>query len=589
MFKGRPAAKVTVMFRRKIRPIGICLALILGAGALAARHYLPDILSRWVAGPGFNRMISQAVSHALKVDGQFGPLALQPGLSVSAENFTSQGWPGQAIGSLDTTRARGWFDPWAVFRGQWSVPRIDIDRAEFRVINPDDKLKAEDPVLPPKPWYAFLMPSQFTCGWIECPDMTIELPLGPQKVRGENLRVGATMIGKNFKYFGRGGRVVYPEYPALEVDALEVYVTREVIDIGYLYLREPESPRSNLHLALRLGQHADKSIKASAEIDRLDIVPFLPADAAKVLSGKLSGRSEFATDASGKDGTGSGTVRLEDGALHDWDYLDQLAARSGDAAWRRLVIDEASVTYALQDNVITVSDLTLRAGGSITASGSGSWNTTTSAATLSIAVGGVPLGAYLPPDIAGSLQGTIGGKVAWAWQGTDVAKGTGGGTLELQDAKLSGFRFQAFLDRFFKSRAYAEMKLTRAAARWRQDGTGLYLEDVDLLAPGQAGLRGSVHIAPDGTLSGTLLAGLPDSALRWLPDATKTVFNRNKDGLHWCSIEVSGTERKPETNFTAQVLRQLEKHPIALAELAARGISWWLGDILHTKAAEEEG
>jgi hypothetical protein len=179
--------------------------------------------------------------------------------------------------------------------------------------------------------------------------------------------------------------------------------------------------------------------------------------------------------------------------------------------------------------------------------------------------------------------------VEWSWRGTDIAKGTGGGTLSLTDTKLSGFRFQAFLDRFFKSRDYAEMDLTKADCQWRQDHTGLYLEKVNILAPGQAALRGALHIGPDGALSGTVLAGLPESALKWLPDATKTVFARSEDGLHWCSIKVWGTEKKPETDFTAQVLRQLEKHPIALAELAARGISWWLGDILHTKAAQEEG
>jgi hypothetical protein len=54
-------------------------------------------------------------------------------------------------------------------------------------------------------------------------------------------------------------------------------------------------------------------------------------------------------------------------------------------------------------------------------------------------------------------------------------------------------------------------------------------------------------------------------------------------------MRVSGTEHKPVTDFTAQVLRQLEKHPVAMAELAARGISWWLGDVFHTRAAEEEG
>jgi len=574
---------------RKLLIVFLVLGLLAGAGTLAARHYLPGLLADWVAGPAFNRMLSQAVSHALKVEGQFGPLELQPDLSVMAENFTSKGWPGQAIGSLDATRARGWFNPWGILRGDWSVPHIDIERAEFRVVNPDDKLKAEDPVIPPKPWYAFLMPSQFVCGWIECPDMAIELPFGPEYVRGENQHIGAMMIGKNFKYFGKGGRVVYPDYPPMEIDALEVYVTREVIDIGYIYLREPQSPRSNLQLAMRLGQHADKSIKASAKIDQLNIVPFLPADVAKVLSGKLSGTLDYATDSSGKNITGGGTVALTGGEVRDWEYLDQLAARAGNPSFRNLAIGEASVTYALEGDIIRLSNLALRAGEGITASGRGSWHTQTSAATLVLDVGGVPLGAYLPPNIAGSLRGAIGGTVEWTWQGTDIAKGKGGGTLSLQETKLSGFRFQSFLDRFFKNRDYAEIKLSQAGCSWRQDHTGLHLDKINVLAPGEAGLRGSVNIAPDGALSGTILAGLPESALKWLPDATTTVFARSEEGLHWCSIEISGTEHKPETDFTAQVLRQLEKHPIAMAELAVRGISWWLGDILHTKPAEEEG
>ena len=574
---------------RKLFILLFALVLLAGAGALAARHYLPGLLTDWVAGPAFNRMLSQAVSHALKVEGQFGPLELQPDVSVMAENFTSKGWPGQAIGSLDATRARGWFDPWGVLRGEWRVPRIDIDRAEFRVVNPDNKLKALDPVIPPKPWYAFLMPSQFVCGWIECPDMTIELPLGAQNVRGEKLHIGATMIGKNFKYFGKGGRVVYPQFPVMDVDALEVYVTREIIDIGYIYLREPQSPRSNLQLAMRLGQHADKSIKASAKIDQLDIVPFLPADVAKVLAGKLSGTLEYATDTSGKNITGGGKVSLLDGGLRDWAYLDHLAKRSGNPSFKHLTINEASIDYALEGDVIRVSDLAIRGGDRINLTGRGSWHTQTSAATLALEVSGVPLGAYLPSNIAGSLRGAIGGTVEWSWQGTDIAKGNGGGTLSLQETQLSGFRFQAFLDRFFKNRDYAEIDLSQAGCSWRQDHTGLHLDKINILAPGQAGLRGSVHISPGGALSGTILAGLPESSLKWLPDATKSVFSRSEDGLHWCSIEVSGTEHKPETDFTAQVLRQLEKHPIALAELAVRGISWWLGDILHTKPAEEEG
>lgn len=574
---------------KRLLLIAVALIAVGAVGIAFVLRNPPAALGEWVAGPDFNRMISQSVSHALKIKGKFGPMALQPDWSVLAETFTSKGWPGQAIGALDTGQARGSFDAWAVLRGEWRVPLISIAKADFRLVPPNDALKAEDPAVPPKPWYAFLMPSQFSCGWIDCPDMSIELPFGETSVRSESLHVGATMIGKNFKYFGRGGRCVYPDYPALALDSVEVYVTSEMIDIGYLYLREPDSTRSNLQLSARLGQHADKSIKASAKIDNLDIVPFLPSDVARVLVGRLNGQVDYATDTSGASITGSGKVSLQGGELKNWDYLDQLAARAGQPDFKRLAIDEASVSYILEGDVIRADNLAFRAGQTINAAGRGSWNTQTSAATLALNVTGVPLGAYLPPDIAGSLRGSIGGNVEWSWRGTEIAAGSGGGTLRLQGAKLSGFRFQAFLDRFLKTREYSEMDLTMADCQWRQDHTGLYLENIHVLAPGRAGVRGSLHIAPDGALSGTVLAGLPESSLRWLPEATKTVFARSEDGLHWCSIKVSGTERKPETDFTAQVLRQLERHPAAMAELAARGISWWLGDILHTPAADEAG
>ena len=576
--------------KRRILPATalVVVGVIVVAGVFVLRSP-PSALTSWVAGPAFNAMLSRAVSHALKVEGKFGPMSLQPDWSVVAENFTSKGWPGQAIGVLDAGRARGTFDVWGLLRGEWRVPLIEIERADFRLVTPDDALKARDPVIPPKPWYAFMLPSQFNCGWIDCPDTSIELPFGATSVRGEGLHVGATMIGKNFKYSGKGGRLLYPEYLPMAVDSVEVYVTREMIDIGNLELREPGSPRSNLKLSARLGQHADKSIKASAQIDGLDIAPFLPADVAKVLSGRLKGNINYATDTSGKNITGGGEVSLADGALKNWGYLDQLAARAGRPEFTQLQIGDAAISYTLDGDVIRVDNLAVRAGRALTASGRGTWHTQTSDATLEIDVSGVPLGAYLPPEIAGSLRGSIGGTIEWSWRGTEIAKGAGGGTVRLEGAKLAGFRFQEFLDRFFKTRDYAEIDLSEADCRWRQDDTGLHLENIHILAPGRAGLRGSLHIAPGGTLSGTILAGLPESALRWLPDATKTVFGRNEDGLHWCSMKVSGTEHKPETDFTAQVLRQLEKHPAAMAELVARGISWWLGDILHTPPAGKSG
>jgi hypothetical protein len=567
---------------RKILIIALSVALMACAMVFAARQYLPPILTQWVAGPDFNRMMSTAVGHALKVDGKFGPMSLGPDLSVTTEGFTSTGWPGQAIGGLNTTRATGWFNPWGIFRGRWQIDRIDIAKADFGIVAPNDALKKADPVIPPKPWYAFVMPSEFHCGWIDCPDMTIDLPVGQSVARGKNIHLGATTIGRNFKYYGRGGVLEFDGYPHLAIDAMEVYVTREVIDIGYLYLREPNSPQSNLRIACRLGQHADKSTHADVEITSLNVAPFLPADIARILSGKLSGTLQYATDTSGGNATGGGSLRVDGGVLANWDYLDGLAAKANDPSLRRLDLERVSLDYSLTGDTFHVTGLEVSGREQIDLRGSGSWNMTTDTASVSLKFSRVPLRAYLPAKIGEGLSGELSGNVDWSWQGTHVIAGHGGGTLQLNSAVLRDFEFQKFISRFLKNRSYDDLVLQRASLRWAQDNKGLRIDQIDALAPDRAGLRGSVAIDSAGNLSGTVFAGLPESSLAWLPDATKTVFAEQKDGLFWAAVKISGTEKKPENNLTAQILAQLEKHPVALAELAVRGLSWWIGDEFGT-------
>ncbi len=565
---------------RKLPIIVASLLIVLSAGFVASRHYLSPILAELVAGPAFNRMISQAVSHALKVDGTFGPMALGPDLQVTTTGFRSSGWPGQAIGALNTDQTTAKFNPWAVLRGRWQIDEINIGRADFRIVTPYDALKKEDPQPGPKPWFAYLMPSQFFCRWIDCADMQIELPFGNEIVRGSNLHVGAMMIGKNFKYFGRDGILHYPEYPPMAIDAMQVYVTREMIDIGYLYLREPASPHSNLNLSARLGQHADRSIKARAEAGRLNLQPFLPTPIASILHGKLSGHVTYETDTSGGNAIGGGSISLHDAGLHNWEYLDRVAQRSGNPDYRQMHFEQVSLDYSMAGDVVTVDNLTIKGRTHVDIEGRGSWNLATSDATASVTLRRVPLGAYLPPKIVGSMRGELSGHADWAWNGTKLGSGLGGGAMSITEGELKGFKFQKFISRFLKNDSYMTLPLQVARCTWQQDHSGLHLRDLEVISQGKVGLRGQAHLSPEGKLSGTVLAGLPATSLGWLPEATKTVFSRQADGLYWCSIELSGTDKKPQNNFTAQVMRQLEKHPTAMAELAMRGLSWWLGDIL---------
>ncbi|MBU3666314.1 MAG: hypothetical protein FGM15_10640 [Chthoniobacterales bacterium] len=554
---------------------------------LAGRHLILPALADWVAGKEFHRILSGAVSSALKVDGKFGKLQLEEGFSVRTDGFTSTGWPGQAIGALDTGPATGRFDPRGILRGAWQVDLISVANAKFVLRTPDDALKALDPQPGPKPWYAALMPSQFHCGWIECPDMKIELPVGQTRITGERIHVGATMIGKNFKYFGKNGALRYPGFPDLDVDSLEVYVTREAIEVGYLYLRVPGSARSNIRLSGRLGQHADKSIAAQADITDLNIGMLLPTEISEVMSGRLSGKLSYDTDTTGGNTHSTGKLSVTGAKLHDWSYLDNLAERADDPALRHFEFDNVSLDYELADGIAAVKNLLVRGANGFALHGRATWNIATRDATASVAVSRIPLSAYLPSSLAGGVNGELSAQADWAWHGTKLGHGRGGGTVSVDGGQLDGFAFQKFLARFLKDETYLDLDLTKAQCAWKQDREGLCIEKLDVLSAGRAGLRGSVRVTTDGRLSGALLVGLPVESLAWLPDATSTVFSKQEDGLYWCSVAITGTEEKPVTDFTAQVLRQLEKHPAAMAELAVRGLSWWLGDVFETRAARE--
>jgi hypothetical protein len=330
-----------------------------------------------------------------------------------------------------------------------------------------------------------------------------------------------------------------------------------------------------------MGQHADKSIATDAEISGLNITPFLPGELASILRGKLSGRLTYRTDAAGKAATGEGSLRLEEASLGNWDYLYGLAKRAANPSLGEARFRDVSLGYTLADGVFSVHDLTVLGKEQFELRGSGQWEIPTSQARAKLSVKRIPVEAYLPESLVGNIRGgELGGDVEWSWRATDIAQGRGAGSLSLTGSLLKDFQFQHFLARFFKSTAYDEITVASARTGWKQTPGGLLLHDLDVLAPGQAGLRGWAHAAPDGTLTGTILAGLPAEALTWLPDATTTVFPLEKDGLHWCTIELSGTVEKPENNFTSQAMKQLRRHPVALSRLALRGLSWWLGDIL---------
>jgi len=464
----------------------------------------------------------------------------------------------------------------------WQVDLISIDEGRFVLREPDNALKR--PVVPgKKPWYAAVMPSRFHCRWIECARTRVDFPFAGRVGGLRDVRLGATMIGQNLKYYGSGGSLEFPGFPALAMDALEVYVTREMVEVGYAYLRQTSAGDGRLELSGRLGQHEDKSIQARVVIHDFDSAPFLPASLAKSVRGRLTANATYAVDREGKNPSGTGTVRILGGVLDNLPALDVLAKRQRNPDLKRFAFDDVSLNYRLAGSSLDLSRFVISAPGKMEVTGNATWQLDGSQGSADLSFGRMPLSSWLPSKLIAKVQGTAIGNLSWKWEARDLGGGHGRGRLSLENGRLKGFQFQDFLHRFFDDKQYLDLHVPVATLQWEHGSDGTHLRNIELLSPGVAGVRGSLVVDGEGRLSGEVLAGASAQLLTWLPDATKTVFGVERDGLHWAKVNLSGTLDDPVQDLGKQVLRQLEKHPFAMARLALKGVSWWLGDLLLPK------
>lgn len=566
-------------FLRAVLVLVVVIFLLLAGAILALNLFGQNLIRGQIESEAFRAMISREVSKAIKVEGEFGPIRYLGDWRAATEGYSSTGLPGQAVAGLDATDVEARFDPWGVLEGVWRLDSIHIREGTFKLREPDDALKQPMPE-GKRPWYAVFMPERFDCRWIQCPNARVEFPFMGQTGALFDLKLGATMIGRNFKYFGSEGRLEFPGLPEMIVDAVEVYVTREVVDIGYGYLRIPDTD-GRVELSGRLGQHEDKSITAKVKLESVDVARLLPEAWKGDLTGILSAELEYATDKTGGDARGKGNARLGRGEVSGIEALDALARERRNPDLRRVTYDAVKLNYELADGTLSVRELELLTDDAVIR-GEGDWTFKSQAFALRLRFERMPLSMWFPEVLTHGIRGTIEGGAEWNWVAGDFGDGDGKGRLDLQNGQLEGFQFQKFLARFLKDDEYSEMEVPTAELQWHHTTKGTRLENINILSPGKAGLRGEVFIGGDDALDGTLLVGASASALTWLPDATTTVFNEQSDDLHWARVRLTGTLEHPQTDFVHQVMAQLERHPLALAELAARGLSWWLGDLLHT-------
>lgn len=464
------------------------LALALGAisitGLLGLMFFSPlakDALDKWLQSEGFQNMLSHQVSKAIKVDGEFGTLKID-GWQATTPEYRSTGWPGEAIGSINADGIVGKFNPWAVLRRVWEVERIDIERGSFALRLPQDELKRQI-IKGKKPWYAWLMPDRFYCGWIECKRAEVIFPFQGQKGKLKDVHLGATMIGRDFKYFIYDGVLEFPLLPDLKVQELKMLITREKMEIDYADLVGMNGDRAWAQIHARVGMREDKSTQAKVVLHSMPFTRTLPEVLKERLTGRVTGKLNWNTDKTGKNITSDGIIELEETVLQDWTLLNEMARLHNNPELKKFSVESGKIVFEIKDHQFKAKDLDLQIWNKVRIRGTADYNWVAGQAEVDFKFDQVPIEAWLPQPLKARFDAGMNGTLKWRGQIEDWKDSQAVGTLNadgarvrspfssIQAFKKAGVRFpdavllnKAQLDFDYKDRTFRATRINIDAA-----------------------------------------------------------------------------------------------------------------------------
>jgi hypothetical protein len=435
---GETASTSPSPARGRLRWLGwVFLILVLLLVLVGAVGYFKGygIAKAWVESPAGQRIASQGLGHAIKVDGAFAPLHLE-GWTITTDSFQGPGWPGEALGGIDARTIRAEFDPSAIFRHAWRIDGIQIDHATITLQPPNDALKRPVPPKKPRPWYAFLLPDHFECGPIVAQHADLDFSFQHLSAHIRDAQVQADLIGKDLKYTATSGTLDFPYLPPLTIQRLEMMVTRPLIIISAARLAavDPADP-ARLTLSGELGMREDKAIDAHIAVVEMPIEQVLPDNLKPLIHGRASGTLVWTRDASGRAVSSVGDLTILDGRVDNLSLFRQLSLIHDNPDLNDFAFSEAACHFELHNGVCTLQ-LRARSPDKFDLNGTVGYALADKKASLAVAFTNLPLRTWLPAQFKPQSAGVASANLAWQGRLDTIKDSTGDVALNLDGARI---------------------------------------------------------------------------------------------------------------------------------------------------------
>lgn len=326
-------------------------------------------LLAYLHGPEFQRFVNARLSETLRAEVECAPLRFE-GFDVFCDGVKARGYEGSPFADVRFEQVRARFSLRKIFARAWEIEHIDAERVEVkldgtrlaappsaRVKSDVRATKSESSWLPTRLEVRAAKVSELAIAWGD-------LPAKAGSLRGVALRALPSEGG--WEIVGEGGALVVAGLPPLDVATLRLRQRGLA-----LFVQEAKFNGRTGGSVLASGEvDFSKSLDLQAQLDGVDLAPFLEDDWRARLHGKMAGdfRVQRPLPSAGPP-TISGSLRLAEARVEALPVLDQIALFTRTQQFRQLALTRATGDFRRDASRLEVTKLLAESEGRLRVEG----------------------------------------------------------------------------------------------------------------------------------------------------------------------------------------------------------------------------
>ena len=232
----------------------------------------------------------------------------------------------------------------------------------------------------------------------------------------------------------------------------------------------------------------------------------------------------------------------------------RLEAHGGQMIWTQFPGFQPTLLWArgrLREGRLRINGAELSFAGGGSADFEGEFPDSDGVSHLKLHCKGLPISDVFP-NASSMISGTLSGEAEAAWTPTEARSMEG--RVAVDNASVHGVPALEELAAFTGMEQFRNLSLKKASANFARAGSVTRWKEIILEAPGVLKVTGEAEVGDNGSLAGTLQAGVTTDIVRVIPIAKELLSAEERDGYFWIPVHVGGSLEHPTEDLRPRLV-----------------------------------